>query len=119
MEDIESLFNELYDLFRAGGLSLSGLSEMKGRELDLEKMFKAGVLRKSQLEDGKYYLGKCRNAIVAKWSAEKQKFTYMRTKFNQTFPETINHPEDDNGYDLFVPIRKIIPMPKEVITNGK
>jgi hypothetical protein len=34
-------------------------------------------------------------------------FEYQRYKFGCTFPETINHFEDDNGYDLFVPIREL------------
>ena len=29
----------------------------------------------------------------------------MRTKFGYTYPEDINHFEDDNGYDLFIPIK--------------
>ena len=34
-------------------------------------------------------------------------FEYQRYKFGFTFPEKINHFEDDNGYDLFVPIREL------------
>ena len=33
------------------------------------------------------------------------KFEYMRTKFGSTFPETINHFQNDDGYDVFVPIK--------------
>jgi hypothetical protein len=39
------------------------------------------------------------------WDGEK--FTYQRYKFGFTFPEKINHFQDDDGYDLFVPIKKI------------
>ena len=31
---------------------------------------------------------------------------YDRYKFGFTFKEKINHFEDDNGYDLFVPLRE-------------
>ena len=45
----------------------------------------------------------CRNASEAVWDGEK--FTYLRTKFGTTYTEFINHFEDDDGYDVFVPIR--------------
>lgn len=70
----------------------------------IEAAAKRGMLRKSDLVDGAYYYGRCRNADVAKWDATTQEFTYQRTKFGKTFPETIKHPEDDNGFDLFIPV---------------
>ena len=30
-------------------------------------------------------------------------FIHLREKFGQVFTETINHPEDDDGWDVFVP----------------
>lgn len=83
---------------------------------ELELSFKAGLLRKSELEHGKYYYGHCRNASVSKWDTETQKFTYMREKFGSTFPEDINHPEDDNGFDLFTPVAEVEPFEDERIT---
>ena len=53
---------------------------------------------------GKTYIGECRNASEAVWLGDK--FEYQRYKFGETFPEKINHFEDDNGYDLFVPLRE-------------
>lgn len=58
-------------------------------------------IAKNDLIVDKSYLGNCRNADIAKWNGEK--FEYQRTKFGDTFTETINHFEDDNGYDVFVP----------------
>jgi ATP sulfurylase len=72
---------------------------------DIEEYYKLGVVRKEDLVDGKTYIGICRNATTAKWDAEKNVFTYLRTKFNLTFPEDINHIADDDGYDLFIPIK--------------
>lgn len=43
-----------------------------------DELFSKGVLSKSQLEVGKYYLGKCRNASVAKWDGKV--FIYRRHK---------------------------------------
>lgn len=34
-------------------------------------------------------------------------FTYKRYKFGDIFDEDINHFEDDDGYDVFVPFEKI------------
>lgn len=60
---------------------------------------------KSELEVGKEYKGECRNASKATWDGEK--FWYERYKFGRTFNESINHYEDDDGYDVFVPIKEI------------
>jgi len=81
----------------------------------LEESYKKGVLSKDKLEDGKYYLGECRNARVARWCEKDQKFTYIRTKFGSSYPEDIKHPEDDDGFDLFVPFREIEPYDNEKI----
>lgn len=72
-------------------------------------------VRKSDLVDGAYYYGSCRNARCARWTAATGVFTYIRTKFGSRFPEDINHPEDDNGYDLFVPYFRCYPTKDELI----
>jgi hypothetical protein len=68
---------------------------------------------KSELKDGAYYEGSCRNASIARWNATKSIFLYNRRKFNDVFVEDINHPEDDNGFDLFYP-EKEIPYTTEI-----
>ena len=60
---------------------------------------------KSELEVGKEYKGECRNASKAIWDGKK--FWYERYKFGRTYNESINHYEDDDGYDVFVPIKEI------------
>lgn len=72
-------------------------------------------MRKSDLIDGEYYYGDCRNAKCARWSQADQEFTYMRTKFDSVFPETIKHPEDDDGFDLFVPYFRCYPTEAELV----
>ena len=69
-----------------------------------EELFSKGVLRKEELKKDFYYFGTCRNANVARWNGEK--FTYIRHKFGTSFPEDINHLSDDNGYDLFIPLKE-------------
>lgn len=56
---------------------------------------------KKDLKVGHIYLGDCRNADKAVWTGKK--FEYQRYKFGSTFLEYINHYEDDDGYDVFVP----------------
>jgi (p)ppGpp synthase/HD superfamily hydrolase len=77
------------------------------------ELFEKGILRKNELELNQYYYGKCRNANVAVWNG--MNFVYMRTKFGSKFPEYINHLEDDNGFDLFIPVEKVIPNESEII----
>ena len=68
-------------------------------------LIRCGAIPKKDLIPGATYFGDCRNAETATWDGEK--FIYERTKFGCTFDETINHFEDDNGYDLFVPLKKL------------
>lgn len=60
---------------------------------------------KDGLKVGEIYYGTCRNADHARWNGEV--FTYIRSKFGTQFPEDINHFEDDNGFDLFLPFFQI------------
>lgn len=73
----------------------------------VKQLVKAGAIAKKDLKNGTAYLGKCRNAHEAIWHADKNVFIYKRHKFGDIFDEDINHFEDDNGYDLFVPIKEI------------
>ena len=68
-------------------------------------LIERGAIPKEKLVVGKRYYGDCRNANVAVWLGDV--FEYQRYKFGCIFPEKINHFEDDNGYDLFVPIREL------------
>ena len=76
---------------------------------ELELAYNKGMLKKVQLEHGKYYGGDCRNASVARWNKIQNCFTYIRTKFGSKFPEDIFHPEDDDGCDVFTPFEEIEP----------
>lgn len=72
-------------------------------EIIVPNIIRCGGIPKDKLIVSKTYIGDCRNAREAVWDGEK--FTYMRTKFGSTYPETINHFQDDDGYDLFVPLK--------------
>jgi hypothetical protein len=75
------------------------------RNFYVPKLINAGAIPKKDLVDGQYYAGDHRNATIAKWDANQNKFIYMRTKWNATFEDDCNHFEDDDGYALFVPIK--------------
>jgi hypothetical protein len=73
-------------------------------DIIIPAFIRCGAIPKSQLEIGFVYEGSCRNADKAVWNGFQ--FEYEREKFGSKFKEKINHFEDDNGYDLFVPIKK-------------
>lgn len=78
-----------------------------------EELYNKGIIRKSDLKKDTYYFGACRNASVALWNGDV--FIYMRTKFGYIYSEKINHLEDDNGFDLFIPLKEVIPNNEEKI----
>lgn len=75
--------------------------------MDLVGAVYAGMIPKNQLAHGKWYVGYCRNASKAWWNAEQQVFSYKRVKWSYEYWEDIPHPEDDEGYDIFVPVALI------------
>ena len=81
------------------------VSQEEYNTIIIPNLIEWGAIPKSQLIIGKTYKGYCRNASEAIWLGDK--FEYQRYKFGDTFPEKINHFEDDNGYDLFVPYEEI------------
>lgn len=66
------------------------------------------VIPKTELVHGAYYHGRCRNAVIARWNGEKQRFYHWRHKFGMKFVEDIKAPEDDQYFDVFVAERLII-----------
>lgn len=78
------------------------------------KMKRICMLNKNELEHGKYYNGKCRNANIARWNGDEGVFYHWRTKFESVFIETIKHPEDDDIYDVFIPESICLEPPKEI-----
>lgn len=66
---------------------------------------KVRTIPKNELIEGCIYAGKCRNADHAVWLGDK--FEYIRYKWGSHYKETINHFEDDDGYDVFVPMEII------------
>ena len=70
--------------------------------------YASNFIPKKELVDGGWYLGKCRNANYAQWDAENNCFIYLRLKLANLFVVEIHHPENDDGFDLFFPLAKLI-----------
>jgi hypothetical protein len=85
--------------------SLPVTTEEEWNNFYLPILIKCGAIPKKNLVKGAYYNGSCRNTEVAMWDGEK--FIYERTKFGMKYMDKINHFEDDNGFDLFVPLKRI------------
>ena len=67
----------------------------------IPNLIRCGAIPKKDLIVGKTYIGNCRNTYEATWDGKV--FKYKRYKFGTYFDDEINHFEDDDGYDLFVP----------------
>lgn len=63
-------------------------------------------LPKEKLIDGQVYSGRCRNAEYATWKKQPARFVYVRYKFGSFFLESLPHPDDDAGYDVFFPFKE-------------
>lgn len=74
------------------------------KSIIVPNLIRCGAIPKNKLKVNSIYIGSCRNASEAVWDGEK--FIYKRTKFGYTYDEDINHFEDDDGCDLFVPIQE-------------
>lgn len=66
-------------------------------------LIESGAIPLNELEVGKTYVGFCRNASEAIWKGNK--FVYKRTKWGNTYDEEINHFQNDDGFDVFVPVK--------------
>ncbi len=80
---------------------------------DFETMVPMG-----ELEHGAYYHGTCRNAQVARWNADTQRFVYVRVEFSEVFPEEIGYWVDaqpgERRFDEFRPYGKVENPPFEI-----
>ena len=79
--------------------------EKEYREIVVKNLIRCGAIPKSELVTGAVYAGSCRNSDTATWNGKE--FEYTRWKFGTSYVDSVNHFEDDDGYDLFVPIRKV------------
>lgn len=74
-------------------------------DFHINKLIELGAIAKDKLEDGVWYYGEYRNSEFGKWDAANNEFGLWRYKFGYRWDEC-NHFQDDNGFALFVPLRK-------------
>ena len=60
---------------------------------------------KNELVIDKEYAGNCRNSNKAIWRGDD--FECQRYKFGYWYIDKIKHYEDDDGYDVFVPVEVV------------
>ena len=87
---------------QAGHFISRGLFDREYFEIVCKTLESLGAIPKKNLIPGHTYYGDCRNSSTAIW-LEEGVFEYQRNKFGITYPEKINHYEDDDDYDLFIP----------------
>ena len=100
VEEFKTLkpFKNLYDI-----PDIPHVDKKTYNEIIIPNLVRCGAIPKKDLIIGKTYIGECHNASEAVWNGHT--FVYERYKFGDTFDEEINHFEDVDGYDLFVPIK--------------
>jgi len=75
---------------------------------DFDELTHQRLLPKSALRHGAYYIGRCRNACVARWDATEQCFYHWREKFGRVFIEKIKHPVDESEFDVFRVLEELV-----------
>lgn len=101
--NLEEYFNKLEKFTSVDDIpNIPKVDEDIYKRVVIPNLIRCGAIPKSELQIGKVYLGACRNTDKAMWVGDH--FVYKRHKWGHEFDEKINHFEDDDGYDLFVPI---------------
>lgn len=68
------------------------------------------VLDKNELLVGKTYFGHSRNTSSAIWSGKEFNFKSYDGMVGIYYDESLPHPEDDEGNDVFMPLRNLNPF---------
>lgn len=71
-------------------------------DFHIKRLIECGAIPKKDLEIGAYYLGRNRNTKIAQWDGNE--FIFLR---EMKYIEKCFHFEDDNGFALFTPLKKI------------
>ena len=75
-------------------------------EIVVTNLIRCGAIPKKELKIGQTYIGTCRNFSEAVWKGKE--FEGNRYKWGMWQVDKINHFEDDDGYDVFVPLKEKI-----------
>ena len=71
-------------------------------------MEKLRYIPKTEMKDAQWYHGVCRNAHIAMWDKDLDKFRHLRYKFGY-FMEEIEHFDDvkETRFDGFIPVKEV------------
>lgn len=75
--------------------------------VNVPEAVKAGMIPKAQLTHNQEYIGYCRSYTKGTWDAVNNVFVGKRHKFLECYDEFTVHPEDDEGFDVFVPVAEL------------
>lgn len=78
---------------------------------------KQGMIPKEKLVNDRYYLGESEEAEIARWDGERQLFWFLKHRIADVTLESVEHPEDDKGMDVFVPVLEIMPEAADTISD--
>lgn len=116
--DYKEFFENLKEFKKTSDIpDLPKLEKKEFEEIVVKNLIRCGAIPKDKLVPGKEYIGGCRNSSRAKWNGKY--FTYVRHKFGTSYIDTVNHFQDDDGFDLFVPIKDTDEWKNEVSEKFK
>ena len=74
-------------------------------KLLVRKYLECGAIAKKDLILGGWYIGQSRSTGIAQWIGSE--FIFIRHKMDGRYIDSINHFEDDDNYDLFIPFKLV------------
>jgi hypothetical protein len=92
------------------GFSIYESFPRKPTAASVRRAITEGMIPKAALVHNALYEGYCRNALVTRWRASIQRFTYRLVggKYIGAGPlENIPYPSDWDGWDIFVPVKRV------------
>lgn len=106
VNDIREVWNNLKPFNNIDDIpTIPVLDKASYEEIVVKNLIRCGAIPIDKLEVGATYEGVCRNSSKATWDGNE--FYYDRHKFGTVFVDHVNHFQNDDGFDLFVPIKKI------------
>lgn len=95
---------------------LPKVEEKEWKEFYVPRLIEAGAIPLVELKDGMVYEGRHRDGKVARWDAEEQMFTYPYWEWNQKTTMKCQHFEMDDGFALFVPLKRVAGKEVDLLT---
>lgn len=72
----------------------------------INRLIDLGAISLTELEDSNWYYGNYRNSNFGKWDDKNKIFHIIRYKWSSFHWDECKHFQNDDGFALFVPLRK-------------